>query len=68
MTAVDEYADRDVSTATPLYESIDAEVLETLLRRPDGESRDGIEVRFAFAGYDLAVTSEGRILLRSATA
>jgi CheY-like chemotaxis protein len=67
VTAVDEYADRDVSTVAPLYESIDAEVLETLLRRPDGASRADIEVRFPFAEYELAVTSGGRILLRPET-
>jgi CheY-like chemotaxis protein len=68
VTAVDAYTDRDVSTVAPLYESIDAEVLEALLRRPDGGTRAGIEVRFPFAEYELAVTSEGRILLRSETA
>ncbi|WP_251342568.1 HalOD1 output domain-containing protein [Haloplanus halophilus] len=68
VTAVEEHTERDVSTAAPLYESIDAEILESLLRRPEGEPRTGIRVRFPFAGHELAVASDGRILLRSATA
>ncbi|GAB3324471.1 hypothetical protein GCM10027355_25870 [Haloplanus salinarum] len=66
VTAVEEYTGRDAS-APPLYESIDAEMLEALLSRPDGDSRSGIQVRFFFADQELAVTSEGLILLRTET-
>jgi CheY-like chemotaxis protein len=66
VTAVERHTGEDVS-ATPLYESVDAEMLEALLSRPDGGSRNGIQVRFLFADRELAVTSEGLVLLRSET-
>ncbi|WP_251328144.1 HalOD1 output domain-containing protein [Haloplanus pelagicus] len=65
VTAVEADTGRDASTISPLYESIDAETLASLLRRPDGEARDGIRVRFGFAGEELAVTSAGAVLVRT---
>lgn len=67
VTAVEGYTGADTSATPPLYESIDAETLETLLSRPDGGPRRGIQVRFFFADQELAVTSEGLILLRTET-
>ncbi|WP_396611746.1 HalOD1 output domain-containing protein [Haloferax sp. S1W] len=49
----------------PLYESIDTDALESLIRPlVEGQERLGIEVRFPYGDYQLAVTSAGDILAR----
>jgi CheY-like chemotaxis protein len=49
----------------PLYESIDADALEALLRPVlETEERPGVEVRFPYGEFQLAVTSAGDIYTR----
>lgn len=49
----------------PLYEYIDADALEALLRPVlEDEARPGIEVRFPYGDFQLAVTSTGDIFAR----
>lgn len=65
VTAVEDYADRDATEFPPLYDHIDADALEALCLRSSGGPRDGVQVRFFYAGYELAVTSEGLVLVRA---
>ncbi|WP_416840554.1 response regulator [Haloferax sp. DFSO52] len=49
----------------PLYDYIDADALEELLRPVlEDEERPGIEVRFPYGDFELAVTSTGDIFAR----
>ncbi|KAB1187641.1 MULTISPECIES: response regulator [Haloferax] len=49
----------------PLYESVDADALEALLRPVlEDEERPGIEVRFPYGDFELAITSTGDIFAR----
>ncbi|MFB6102387.1 MAG: HalOD1 output domain-containing protein [Haloplanus sp.] len=66
VSAVEEYTGRDAESLPPLYDSIDAERLAALFQHPDGTSRSGIQVRFYYADHELAVTSGGLVLVRSA--
>ncbi|WP_082682146.1 response regulator [Haloferax profundi] len=51
----------------PLYESIDADALEALLRPVlEDEERPGIEVRFPYGDFQFAITSTGDIFARQA--
>jgi CheY-like chemotaxis protein len=68
VTAVESETGQDASKMPPLYESVDPEVLETLLHRPYGESPSGVRVQFSFLGRTLAVTSGGRVLMRADSA
>jgi hypothetical protein len=65
VSAVEEHTGRDAAEFPPLYDSIDADALAALCRRPDGRSRDGVQVRFFYADHELAVTGEGLVLVRS---
>lgn len=65
VSAVEEHTGRDAAEFPPLYDSIDADALAALCRRPDGSPRDGVQVRFFYAGNELAVTGEGLVLVRS---
>ncbi|MEF8857071.1 MAG: HalOD1 output domain-containing protein [Haloplanus sp.] len=65
VSAVEEHTGRDATEFPPLYDSIDADALAALCRRPDGRPRDGVQVRFHYAGHELAVTGEGLVLVRS---
>ncbi|MEF8856214.1 MAG: HalOD1 output domain-containing protein [Haloplanus sp.] len=65
VSAVEEHTGRDAADFPPLYESIDADALASVCTRPDGTPRDGVQVRFFYADHELAVTSEGLVLVRS---
>lgn len=65
VSAVEEYTGRDATEFPPLYEAIDADALEALCYRPNGEPRSGVQVRFYYADRELAVTSDGLVLVRS---
>jgi hypothetical protein len=65
VSAVEEYTGRDATAFPPLYEAIDADALESLCYRSNGERRDGVQVRFYYADHELAVTSDGLVLVRS---
>ena len=65
VSAVEAYTGRDATGFDPLYDHIDADALAALCRRPGGESRDDIQVRFHYAGHELVVTGGGLILVRA---
>jgi len=65
VTAVAAYTDRDAVEFPPLYDAIDAEALAALLHRGNGQPRDHVQVRFVYAGQELAVTGDGLVLVRS---
>lgn len=65
VSAVEEYSDRPATDFPPLYESIDADALASLCHRSNGEPRDGVQVRFYYADHELAVTSDGLVLVRA---
>lgn len=55
----------DAMQAEPLFTSLDAEALETLLEpRPGESSRYDIQVRFPYAKWELSVSSDGFIAIR----
>lgn len=64
--ALADYADVDVDAVAPLYETIDADALSAVLcPRLNGEPRKDVQVRFPFAGFELAVTGTGLVAVRS---
>jgi len=65
VSAVEEHTGRDATEFPPLYDSVDADALAALCRRPDGSSRDDVQVRFSYADLELAVTGSGLVLVRS---
>ena len=65
VSAVEEHTARDATEFPPLYDSVDADALAALCCRPDGSPRDGVQVRFRYAGHELAVTGKGLVLVRS---
>jgi len=65
VTAVEAYTDHDAVEFPPLYDAIDAEALAALLHRGNGQPRDHVQVRFVYAGQELAVTGDGLVLVRS---
>jgi hypothetical protein len=65
VSAVEEYTGRDATAFPPLYEAIDADALESLCYRSDGQTRDCVQVRFYYADHELAVTGDGLVLVRS---
>lgn len=55
----------DAAVSEPLFESIDTEALEAVLRpRYDGSERPGIVVQFPYRGDEVGVTSGGAIVVR----
>jgi hypothetical protein len=66
VTAVETYTGRDATTFPPLYDSVDADALASLVHRTDDRLRDGVQVRFVYADHELAVTGNGLVLVRSA--
>jgi response regulator RpfG family c-di-GMP phosphodiesterase len=55
----------EIGTSYPLFEAIDADTLEALLApTPSGHDRPGIQVRFPYKEYELAVTSGGDVAIR----
>ncbi|AZH26661.1 HalOD1 output domain-containing protein [Haloplanus aerogenes] len=65
VSAVEDYTDRDAAAFPPLYEHVDADALATLCYRSSGGPRDDVQVRFFYADHELAVTSDGLVLVRS---
>lgn len=63
--AIEAFDGEEVGTTNPLFEAIDADTLEALLApTPSGHDRPGIQVRFPYEGYELAVTSAGDVAIR----
>lgn len=62
--AIGSYADVDVDALPPLYESVDTEVLETLLAPRESHAGGDVEVRFDYEAFELGVTNDGLILVR----
>lgn len=65
VAAVEDYTGRDATEFPPLYDYVDADALATLCRQSSGGPRDGVQVRFFYADLELAVTSDGLVLVRS---
>lgn len=64
--AFEDFTGEDTEAFAPLFESIDADALEELLRpAPNGEKRQGIQVRFPYMEYEFAVASDGVIAIRT---
>ena len=53
-------ADVEPSALDPLYDTVDPEALDRLVRRGGGAERD-VEVAFAYAGYDVSVSGDGEV-------
>lgn len=65
LEAIEDFTGEDPEAFEPLFESIDADALhETLAPHGDGRERSGVQVRFPYRGYELAVTSDGEIAIR----
>jgi response regulator RpfG family c-di-GMP phosphodiesterase len=63
--AVESFTGEEPEVLTPLFETIDADALEELLApTPSGHERSGIQVRFPYKRYELAVTSGGEVAVR----
>lgn len=66
LNAFEDFTGEDTETLPPLFESVDADALEELLRpTPGGETRPGIQVRFSHLEYEFVVASEGVIGIRT---
>lgn len=56
-----------VSLETPLYEAIDPDALDALVRRaPPTSDRAPLHVEFTYHGYDVTVSSEGEVAVSGA--
>lgn len=65
LEAVESFTGEEPEAFTPLFETIDADALEELLApTPSGHERSGIQVRFPYKRYELAVTSGGEVAVR----
>ena len=55
-------ADREPSALEPLYDTVDPEALDTLIRRNgDVESTTEMRVTFTYAGHDVTVRGDGEL-------
>lgn len=58
-------ADREPMAIDPLYETLDPDALDRLIRSSETQSNDeGTTVQFVFAGYDVTVQSNGTVAVR----
>ena len=57
--AVAEHEDIDPNDLPPLFKAVDTEALETLV-----DARE-VEVSFTYCGYDITVTSDEQLTIRS---
>jgi response regulator RpfG family c-di-GMP phosphodiesterase len=65
LEAVESVTGEEPEVFSPLFEAIDADALEELLApTPSGYERTGIQVRFPYKRYELAVTSGGKVAVR----
>lgn len=65
LEAIEAFTGEDADMFASLFESIDADALQSVLApRTDGSERPGIQVRFPYRGYELAVTSDGEVAIR----
>lgn len=57
--------DRDVMETEPLYESVDPDALESLVRRTgaDGDGV-GLSISFAYSGHQVTVHGNGDVVVR----
>lgn len=66
LRVMEEALDEGPHPDVPLFKAIDADALSELLApTPSGYERPGVQVRFPYKGYELAVTSEGDIAIRT---
>lgn len=61
VSAVAEATGRDVIDLPPLADSVDPDALETIVADAGNGHRVGVEVRFAYAGCDVAVEAGGEV-------
>lgn len=58
-------ASREPVALEPLYETVDPDALDTLVRSREKNSTDGgVAVTFAFDGYEITVHSDGTVVVR----
>jgi|AntRauTorcE11898_2_1112593.scaffolds.fasta_scaffold19778_1 hypothetical protein len=58
--AVADTLDTDPLELDPLYETVDSDALDGLLRRPGSKT---VEISFTYAGCDITMSDDGRIRL-----
>jgi CheY-like chemotaxis protein len=64
--AIATFVEEDPDALPPLFDRVDPDDLAGLLEpHSDGSTRQGVQVRFPYAGRELAVTSEGVVAVRS---
>ena len=58
-------SDRKPTDIEPLYDTLDPDALDTLIRSSRNDSvGEGTSVRFEFAGHDVTVQSDGTVSVR----
>lgn len=63
--AIADAADRDATTLEPMYETIDPDALDQLVRSESERELDGnVAVSFEYAGYGVTVRGDGSVVVR----
>ncbi|MFC6824234.1 HalOD1 output domain-containing protein [Halopelagius fulvigenes] len=66
VVALAAYTGRDADETGPLYPTVDADVLDALLRPPSDDCDYDVQVRFPYRSWEFTVSSRGEIGIRAA--